>query len=71
MGCLPLRNMAQLAAHAAEEEADIQHERVAFAWCTHDGITKEYGDELASDAQLLKEAASGKWFWKGSFARYP
>ncbi len=25
MGCLPLRNMAQLAAHAAEEEADIQH----------------------------------------------
>ncbi len=26
----------------------------AFAWCTHDGINKEYGDELASDAQLLK-----------------
>lgn len=57
MGCLPLRNMVQLAAHAAEEEADIQQERVTFAWHTHDSITKEYVDELTSYAQLLKEAA--------------
>lgn len=57
MGCLPLHNMVQLAAHAAEEEADIQQERVTFAWHTHDSITKEYVHELTSYAQLLKEAA--------------
>lgn len=33
--------------------ADIQQERVTFAWYTHDSITKEYVDELTSYAQLL------------------